>query len=63
MDSSGFLFEAGVIGRIAGPLGYHLRVNVMRFADRFESAGEEWPEGGSISELYAGLEIGLSASF
>ena len=52
-----------MLGRLAGPIGYHLRLNLMRFADRHESAGEEWPEGGSNSELYLGLQIGLSASF
>ena len=64
-SSMGLMGSFGLRGHIAGPVGYHVRLNVMGFGDTYEATGdeEEWTEGGIGSELYTGLELGISLAF
>ncbi|HLT30134.1 MAG TPA: hypothetical protein VK013_08820 [Myxococcaceae bacterium] len=64
-SSMGLMGSFGLRGHITGPVGYHVRLNVMGFGDTYESTGdeEEWTAGGIGSELYTGLELGISLAF
>lgn len=55
--------ELGVSGDLFGPLGYHARVRLTQFHDRFQGAGSEWNTGGAATETFMALFWGASARF
>ncbi|MFN0062572.1 MAG: hypothetical protein ACKVPX_08640 [Myxococcaceae bacterium] len=61
--SFGASVGGGVSGDFAGPLGYWVHADWMRFDDVFEPAGLVWSSGGSATESFVTVSGGLSLSF
>lgn len=64
----GFSAEAGLAGRIWGPVGYTLKFKAIRYTDRFFGQGQKWPCsssycGGAAEEAYSALQWGATAAF